>query len=80
MINIRIAKAKLSVVEVPSFEESRRHGQSNLKPLRDGWRVQRTILRERFPRARAPHLALAPDVADADVTEAVADDVMVAAP
>jgi glycosyltransferase involved in cell wall biosynthesis len=48
LINIRIAKAGLRVAEVPSFEERRIHGQSNLKPLRDGWRVQRTIMRERF--------------------------------
>ncbi len=48
LINIRIAKAGLRVAEVPSFEERRIHGQSNLRPFRDGWRVQRTIMRERF--------------------------------
>jgi len=48
LINIRTAKARLNVVEVPSFERNRLHGESNLRPLRDGCRVLRTILRERF--------------------------------
>jgi glycosyltransferase involved in cell wall biosynthesis len=52
LINIRVARAGLRVVEVPSFEGVRRHGSSNLKPWRDGWRVQRTIVRERFGRNR----------------------------
>jgi glycosyltransferase involved in cell wall biosynthesis len=51
LINIRVAKAGLRVAEVPSYEEQRIHGASNLRPFRDGWRVQRTILRERFGRA-----------------------------
>jgi glycosyltransferase involved in cell wall biosynthesis len=48
LINIRCAKARLRVVEVPSYEEQRIHGKSNLRPFRDGWRVQRTIMKERF--------------------------------
>ncbi len=48
MINIRIAKAKLRVVEVPSLEQARIHGVSNLSTFRDGWRVLRTILLERL--------------------------------
>ena len=48
LLNIRAAKAGLSTVEVPSFEASRIHGSSNLKPFRDGWRVLKTILHERF--------------------------------
>jgi glycosyltransferase involved in cell wall biosynthesis len=70
LINIRIAKHRLSVAEVPSFEECRRHGESNLKPLRDGWRVQRTILRERFTRTRPPLLELTA-TAEAGEVEAV---------
>ena len=31
---------------VPSVERPRIHGESNLRPMRDGWRVLRTILRE----------------------------------
>ena len=48
LINIRIAAAKLSVAEVPSFEHSRIHGVSNLSAFSDGLRVLRTVLYERF--------------------------------
>lgn len=51
LINIRTAKAHLNVVEVPSFEHHRIHGESKLHPARDGWRVLKTILRERFSSA-----------------------------
>jgi glycosyltransferase involved in cell wall biosynthesis len=50
LINIRVAKASLRVAEVPSFEESRIHGESNLNTFRDGFRVLRVILRERLRR------------------------------
>jgi glycosyltransferase involved in cell wall biosynthesis len=53
LINIRIAAAKLAVVEVPSFEHARIHGVSNLSALSDGLRVLRTILRERSVARRA---------------------------
>lgn len=53
LINIRIAKAGLTVAEVPSFEHSRIHGESNLRTFRDGMRVLRTIFRERLPRRRS---------------------------
>jgi glycosyltransferase involved in cell wall biosynthesis len=49
LINIRVKKAGLRVTEVPSFERSRIHGESNLRTFRDGWRVLRTIFRERSP-------------------------------
>ncbi len=45
-INLRMHKANLKIVEVPSFEHRRRHGESKLHPLRDGWRVLCTILKE----------------------------------
>jgi hypothetical protein len=48
LINVRIAKAGLEVVEVPSVEQERIHGVSKLHPIRDGLRVLRTILSERF--------------------------------
>ena len=48
LINIRIAQADLKVTEVPSFEHSRIHGVSNLNAARDGWRVLRTIVAERY--------------------------------
>ena len=47
LINVRIAKAGLVVTEVPSFEDCRIHGQSNLNTFRDGFRVLRTLWRER---------------------------------
>ena len=46
LINVRIAKAGLIVHEVPSYENIRLHGSSNLRALPDGSRVLRTIVRE----------------------------------
>jgi glycosyltransferase involved in cell wall biosynthesis len=51
LINIRVAKAGLTVTEVASFEHSRIHGVSNLHAVSDGLRVLRTILVERFGRS-----------------------------
>jgi len=47
LISLRAHQAKLKIVEVPSFEYRRIHGQSNLRTFRDGWRVLTTIIRER---------------------------------
>jgi|SRR5579863_2875069 len=47
LINLRMHKAKLKIVEVPSFEHKRLYGESKLHPLRDGWRVLTTIIQER---------------------------------
>jgi glycosyltransferase involved in cell wall biosynthesis len=47
LINIRIARSKLKVIEVPSFESCRINGESNLHARRDGIRVLRTIVAER---------------------------------
>jgi glycosyltransferase involved in cell wall biosynthesis len=52
LINVRIAKAGLKVAEVPSFEQSRRFGASNLNAFSDGIRVLRTIHAERKRGAR----------------------------
>ena len=41
-------KAGLQVMEMPSFESRRITGKSNLRSLRDGWGILRTILRKRF--------------------------------
>lgn len=46
-LNIQALKADLRIVEVPSFEALRLHGESNLRAIPDGWRVLKTILRER---------------------------------
>jgi len=51
LINVRLAKSGMKIVEVGSFESQRIHGQSNLKTFRDGWRVLKTILSERFRRS-----------------------------
>jgi glycosyltransferase involved in cell wall biosynthesis len=48
LINVRTAQAGLKVTEVASYEHSRIHGVSNLNAARDGWRVLRTILAERY--------------------------------
>ena len=50
LMNIRALRAGLKVAEVPSFEERRLHGEAKLRALPDGWRVAKTILRERFRR------------------------------
>ena len=47
VLNCRIAAARLNVVEVPSVERSRIHGESNLNAIRDGLRVLKTILEEK---------------------------------
>jgi glycosyltransferase involved in cell wall biosynthesis len=47
IINTRIAKAGLHIVEVPSYEFERLHGESNLNTWRDGLRVLRALLVER---------------------------------
>lgn len=48
----RAARAGLRTAEVPSFEAERMFGESNLNTIRDGFRVLRTILRERIWRRR----------------------------
>ncbi|PRY48171.1 glycosyltransferase involved in cell wall biosynthesis [Geodermatophilus tzadiensis] len=47
IINTRVAKARLTIAEVPSFEFPRLHGQSNLNTWRDGMRVLWALLVER---------------------------------
>jgi glycosyltransferase involved in cell wall biosynthesis len=47
MMNIRALKNRLKIVEVASFESVRINGESNLRALPDGWRILKTILRER---------------------------------
>ena len=54
LINVRVARAGLSVAEVPSIEHTRLHGESNLRAVRDGFRVLRAILGERLSRRHIP--------------------------
>lgn len=44
--SIRIAKAKLKIKEIPSFEARRVYGVSRLNSIRDGWRILRLIITE----------------------------------
>jgi glycosyltransferase involved in cell wall biosynthesis len=55
-LNLRALKAGLSIVEVPSYEDERVHGASNLNAARDGMRVLRTIAVERLRRRAAPEV------------------------
>ena len=59
VMNIRAARAGLRVHEVPSHEHSRIHGVSNLRIVRDGWRIAKVIVRERLSRRTAPELSSA---------------------
>jgi Glycosyl transferase family 2 len=61
-IKLQALKARLKIAEIPSYESQRMHGNSNLRTFPDGWRVLRTIIRERLIAARnvpdgaeAPH-------------------------
>jgi len=46
VMNIRAAKARLRVQEIPSFERPRVHGESNLHVFFDGWRILKAITAE----------------------------------
>ena len=45
-LNIRALAAGLKVAELPSFEERRIFGESNLRAIPDGWRILKLIFRE----------------------------------
>jgi glycosyltransferase involved in cell wall biosynthesis len=47
-VNIRIARADLRVTEVPSYEDLRHFGHSNLNAFRDGFKILWVLIRERF--------------------------------
>jgi glycosyltransferase involved in cell wall biosynthesis len=47
-LHLRIRKANLEIVEVPSFEHARKHGTSNFHIVKDGWRVLKMIVHERL--------------------------------
>lgn len=48
LVFCRAAKRGVTIAEVPSFEDKRRHGTSHLHAFRDGLRVAYTILHEKF--------------------------------
>lgn len=60
LLNLRASRARLRIVEVPSFEQRRIHGESNLNAFTDGLRVLRTIARE-WPRRRRASVHRAPE-------------------
>ena len=61
IINTRMAKARMHIVEVPSYEFERIHGESNLNTWRDGVRVLRALVLERFNRkGGAPQAQVVP--------------------
>jgi glycosyltransferase involved in cell wall biosynthesis len=65
MMNIRAARAGLLIQEIPSHEHARVHGESNLRVIRDGWRIAKVIMRERFlRRARQQPQGVASPVPD----------------
>ena len=75
LINCRIARAKLRVVEVPSYELERLHGESNLNTWRDGFRVLRAALTERLRRpvhVQVPVHSVSPLVLEDELDEATA--------
>lgn len=47
LMNIRALTTGLTVTEIPSFESERIYGSSHLNTVTDGWRVLKTIIRER---------------------------------
>lgn len=46
-IVVRACREGMGIVEVPSYEYPRRHGESNLSAIRDGLRIVRTLLQVR---------------------------------
>ena len=48
LLVLRVLRANVRIMEVPSYETPRMHGTTKLKTFRDGWRVLRTILAERI--------------------------------
>jgi hypothetical protein len=48
LMNLRALRANLRVAEVHSFEAPRVYGESRLRAVPDGFRVLRTIVRERL--------------------------------
>jgi glycosyltransferase involved in cell wall biosynthesis len=62
LLNIRAACAGLEIREVPSYEERRLNGASNLNAVRDGLRILRLILRKRRALDRSTAVGAAPEL------------------
>ena len=61
MMNVRALVAGLKIAEVPSFEAERVYGEGRLKTFPDGWRVLKTIFKERIRAWRLPGIGWATD-------------------
>jgi glycosyltransferase involved in cell wall biosynthesis len=89
LINCRVAAADLQIHEVPSVELQRLHGESNLHAVRDGLRVLKTIVTERFrdgrthtsaPAAEVRSVAHAPSAQVAAQRQAAVDENLATSP
>jgi glycosyltransferase involved in cell wall biosynthesis len=69
LMNIRAAKAGLRIHEVPSHERPRINGTSNLRTIKDGWRILRVILREKFGSGRGKFVPSYPAAAGIGILE-----------
>jgi glycosyltransferase involved in cell wall biosynthesis len=67
IINTRVAKARLAITEVPSFESRRLYGQSNLNTWRDGLRVLRALVVERLNHRGTGHTVARRPVTGTDI-------------
>jgi glycosyltransferase involved in cell wall biosynthesis len=74
LMNIRAAKAGLKIHEIPSHERCRIFGASNLRAVRDGWRILKLIMRERFGDSPQRRLAVPVAPRPAPVMSGVAAD------
>jgi glycosyltransferase involved in cell wall biosynthesis len=75
-MTVRAMQAGLRIAEVPSLEMPRRAGKSNLRAIRDGWRVLDTVVAGRHRESRPPAIATeivytAPDGMGVDVSVSV---------
>lgn len=69
MMNIRALRAGLKVAEVPSFEANRVYGVGRLQTFPDGWRVLKTIFKERMAGGVQQVGRLAPEPRVADLSD-----------
>jgi len=74
MMNVRALCVGLRIAEVPSFEAERVYGTSRLRTIPDGWRILKTIVRERLHPHRKQLQMVPPvlDVTPQDAGEAAA--------
>ena len=67
LMNIRVLAAGLKIAEVASFEAERVYGVGHLQAIPDGWRIAKTIIRERFRPSERRSRQPAHQGADTDV-------------